>query len=62
VLGERIERMMRNEELMSADHPDSLSDDNPVVRATEEGVEWEVLTGPPPPKQPRSADSGGGHG
>jgi len=61
-LGERIERMMRNDELMSAES-DTLADDSPVVRASEEGLEWEVLTGPPStsprPKHPESgrADS-----
>jgi hypothetical protein len=60
ILGERIERMMRNDDLMGAEDPDGLSDDHPSVRATEEGVEWEVLTGPPPAKQ--RAEAGGGHG
>lgn len=46
-LGERIARMMRNEELMSAEGGDALSDESPMVRASEEGFEWEVLTGPP---------------
>jgi HEAT repeat protein len=61
VLNERIERMMRNEELMSADDVGILSDDSPAVRNSEEGVEWEVLTGPPPTKQ-RPGESSGGHG
>src|SRR5436309_2191168 len=43
LLGERIDRMMRNEELMSGDDNDQLSDEHPAVRASEEGVEWEVL-------------------
>jgi HEAT repeat protein len=47
---ERIERLMRKEELMSLEDGDSLSDESPAVRATEEGVEWEILTGPPPRK------------
>lgn len=61
LLGERLERLMRQEELMSVHDADSLSDDSPSVRATEEGVEWEVLTGPPPPRQ-RPSDAGSGHG
>jgi hypothetical protein len=60
VLGERVERMMRSEELMSAENVDALSDDSAAVRATEEGVEWEVLTGPPSPSQ-SPGDAGGGH-
>lgn len=58
-LGERIERMMRSEELMSAEGVDALTDESAAVRASEEGVEWEILTGPPPPNE-RSGDSGGG--
>lgn len=58
-LGERLERLMRNDELMSLDPPDAYGDDHPAVRTSEEGVEWEVLTGPPPPERPRGA--GGGH-
>jgi HEAT repeat protein len=46
-LGERIERMMRNDELMARDGADALSDESEAVRASEEGVVWEVLTGPP---------------
>lgn len=46
-LGERLDRMMRNDELMSRENPDELRDDSELVRASEEGVEWEVLTGPP---------------
>ena len=44
---ERLERMLRNEELMTTDDPDDLRDDSELVRASEEGVEWEILTGPP---------------
>lgn len=61
-LGERVERMMRKEELMSAEDGENLADDSPAVRASEEGVEWEVLTGPPPPPKPRPDGVGGGHG
>jgi HEAT repeat protein len=46
-LGERLARMMRNEELMAAEGGDALSDESALVRASEEGLEWEVLTGPP---------------
>lgn len=49
-LGERLERMLRNDELMTNEQPDSLRDDSELVRASEEGVEWEVLTGPPAPR------------
>ncbi|MEO5989175.1 MAG: hypothetical protein ABIU54_06565 [Candidatus Eisenbacteria bacterium] len=45
--GERLDRMMRNDELMSREDPDDLRDDSELVLASEEGVEWEVLTGPP---------------
>ena len=47
LLGGRLERMLHNEELMSAQGGDQLSDDSEIVRASEEGLEWEVLTGPP---------------
>jgi HEAT repeat protein len=46
-LGERVARMMRSDELMSTEGADALSDESDVVRASEEGLEWEVLTGPP---------------
>ncbi len=46
-LGERLERLSRNEELMQSETPERLQDDSPLVRASEEGVEWELLTGPP---------------
>lgn len=51
-LAERIERLMTNDELMAVEDTDLLTDDHPVVRASEEGFEWEVLTSPPPPKAP----------
>ena len=57
VLGERLRRLMRNEELMAVADVSALDDDSAAVRASEEGVEWEVLTGPPPPR-PRPVDSG----
>ncbi len=46
-LSGRIESMLRHDELMTHHAPDELRDDSPLVRASEEGVEWEVLTGPP---------------
>ena len=58
-LGERVARMMRNEELMSAEGGDALNDESPVVRASEEGLEWEVLTGPPAARVAPD-DAGGG--
>jgi hypothetical protein len=58
-LAERVDKMMRQEELMAAEDED-LTDESPMVRATEEGLEWEVLTGsssddprPPRPEAPR---------
>lgn len=54
-LGERLRRFLRSDELMSVEDAGSLSDDSAAVRAAEEGVEWEVLTGPP---QPRAGDGG----
>ena len=49
VVAEQLERLMKNDELMGLEHADDVSDDDPAVRAAEEGVEWELLTGPPPP-------------
>jgi HEAT repeat protein len=49
-LRDRLQRLMRSDELMSVPDVDALTDDSPAVRATEEGVEWEILTGPPPAK------------
>jgi len=49
VLGERLSRLMRSEDLMTAEDVTTLDDDSAAVRASEEGVEWEVLTGPSPP-------------
>ena len=61
-LGERLDRMLRNDELMSSEDPDDLRDDSDLVRASEEGVEWEILTGPPVPRAtapvPPSAPAG----
>jgi hypothetical protein len=39
---------------------ETLTDESAAVRATEEGVEWEILTGPPPPTESKR-ESGGGH-
>ena len=51
-LAERIQRLMTNDELMAVEDGDLLTDDHPVVRASEDGFEWEVLTSPPAPKVP----------
>jgi HEAT repeat protein len=51
VLAERIERLMRNDEIMAVEDAETLTDDHPVVRASEDGFEWEVLTSPLPPKE-----------
>lgn len=55
-LFERLERLMRSDELMAVSDAATLDDDGPAVTATEDGVEWEVLTGPPPAK-PAPADA-----
>jgi HEAT repeat protein len=54
-LGERLERLLGNEELMSLEDPADLLDGGALVRASEEGVEWEILTGPPPARTAREA-------
>jgi HEAT repeat protein len=57
-LHERLERMLRNDEIMTREDPTGLRDDSDAVRASEEGVEWEVLTGPPVSrKRPESTDA-----
>lgn len=58
-LAERLERLMKNEELMGLDPIDAYGDDHPAVRSSEEGVEWELLTGPPPPPERPPGASGG---
>jgi HEAT repeat protein len=58
-LGERLRRFLKSDELMSVEDTGGLSDDSAAVRASEEGVEWEVLTGPPHPK-PQHRDGHGG--
>jgi hypothetical protein len=55
-LGDRLERLMLSDELMSVDDVSSFDDDHAVVRASEEGVEWEVITGSSAP-----GHGGGGH-
>ncbi|HEY6866945.1 MAG TPA: hypothetical protein VI792_06795 [Candidatus Eisenbacteria bacterium] len=51
-----IERMMANEELMVLEDDGRLADDDPALRASVDGVEWEVLTGPVPRRdEPRTA-------
>ncbi|MCC6347983.1 MAG: hypothetical protein IT347_00100 [Candidatus Eisenbacteria bacterium] len=57
-LHERLERLVKNDDLMDNEDPENLRDDSELVRASEEGVEWEVLTGPPPrrPLEPAGAD------
>lgn len=60
-LADRISRLMTNEEIMGVEDADALTDDHPVVRANEDGFEWEALTGPaPPPPAPgvRAPESG----
>jgi HEAT repeat protein len=45
-LWERIERLMRDDDLRHAAPGEDLADDHPLVRSAMDGVEWEVLTGP----------------
>jgi len=59
-LGERLRRLMRSDELMGVESVRGLDDDSAAVKASEEGVEWEVLTGPSLP--PRSDDASRGDG
>ncbi len=61
-LNDRLQRLMRSEELMNVADIDALADDSPSVRATEEGVEWELLTGPIPPAKPDGEVRGGERG
>ena len=60
-LMERVERLMHNDELMSLEHVATLADDDDLVRASEDGVEWELLTGSSPATSPPGL-AGGGHG
>jgi HEAT repeat protein len=61
-LVERLRRMMANDELMAASNPDAMADDHPLVTASEDGVVWEVLTGPAPRQEPRDEPDDGGDG
>jgi HEAT repeat protein len=56
---DRIERLMRRDEIMSIEEADAVHDDSALVREGEERVEWEVLTGPPPPMAHPGGDPGG---
>jgi HEAT repeat protein len=63
VLAGGIERMMASDELMVIEDDGTLSDDSPLVRASVDGVEWEVLTSPAPRRdEPRTARGDGGAG
>jgi HEAT repeat protein len=53
-VAERVRHLLQQDELMSVDD-EGLSDDSPMVRATEEGLEWEILTGPAASTSPRPA-------
>ena len=62
-LGERIDRMMRNDGLMSPEAGEELSDDSPLVRASEEGHNGGAHTGsaeerPPAPGSGRGEPPG----
>lgn len=63
-LGDRVGRMLRHEELMADDLGGDLSDESPIVQAVEEGLEWEVLTGParPAPRKEAGDDARTGSG
>jgi HEAT repeat protein len=56
-LHERIERMMRSNELMNVEDGASLSDDDERVRASEASVEWEPVPAPPSATLPGSTGS-----
>lgn len=55
-MGERIQRLLGVETLMSQTDPDVLLDDSPLVRASEELPTWERLPDPPPVKPGSPAD------
>ena len=61
---ERLQRLLRTEELMSQTDPDTLRDDSPLVRASEEGVAWDRFSEPPPvrPVPPGGPSSPTTHG
>ncbi len=46
---ERLERLLRSEDLQRHTNPESLDDAAPWVRASEEGVAWETIPLPPEP-------------
>ena len=60
VLGERLGRLLRADELMGVDDVSVLTDDSAAVRENEEGVEREVLTASPQGRS-RPGDAGGGN-
>ena len=59
-LAERLQRLMQHDELKSRSEPEGLRDDAPWVRASEEGVAWDVIPSPPPvrPQTPQGRVSG----
>lgn len=61
-LGDRLAKLLANAELMQLDIDEPPADDSPIVRQSEEGVEWEVLTGPPPVPAPKRDGGDGGTG
>lgn len=54
-LEQRVSQMMGNTALMGVADPAALSDDSPLVRAGGDGMEWDVLTSPAPPRTRPSA-------
>ncbi len=50
---DQVETLFRHREIMLADEEDLLSDDEAVVRASDEGVAWEILTSGRPAPAPR---------
>lgn len=61
-LAGRVDALTRNEDIMSADTAGTISDDSPLVRASEESVEWEVLTSAPASKSRTVTRPGGAIG
>src|SRR5258706_558791 len=43
----RLQRLLRAEVLMAQPDPDTLRDDSPRVRASEEGAAWDTTESPP---------------
>jgi len=58
-LGERLDHMLRNDELMAVGAGDRRSNDSTVTRATEDHLEWEVVTGASKPQSPSDGRGGG---